>query len=106
VVLCLPDCQSCHISVEADPLVFRVCILDLARLEECRRKVNLEDIVGPMVQRTGDIDPVWDPHIVAVEYDLAIELDMGEGVESIECQDGLSARLGLRHGWNFRSIRP
>lgn len=44
VILRFSHGQASHVTVEANPLMFRVGILDLSRLEQRRRKVNLQEV--------------------------------------------------------------
>ena len=79
MILRLPHSQTSHIAIEANPLVLRMRILDLAGLDQGRLEIDLEDVLAGL-QVLGDVDPVHDEHVVALQDRLPVELDGGVGV--------------------------
>lgn len=91
MILRLPCRQSSHIAIKADPFMFRMGVLDLLSLSQSRFEVNLNHILASLLQLLGDVNAMVNEHVVALQDSLAIELDGGVGVESIECEDVLGA---------------
>ena len=71
--------------------MFRMGVLDLLSLSQSRFEVNLNHILASLLQLLGDVNAMVNEHVVALQDSLAIELDGGVGVESIECEDVLGA---------------
>ena len=65
--------------------------------------MNLKDILVALLQRARDINPVRNPHVIALQYGMPIQLDVRECVEPIERQDSFSASLEC---WCSRQRRP
>jgi hypothetical protein len=91
MILRLPRRQPSHITVEANPFMFRMRVLYLLSLSQSRLEVDFQHIATSLLQLLGDVNAMVDEHVVAFENRLAIELDGGVGVESIECEDVLDA---------------
>ena len=91
MILRLPCRQSSHIAIEADPFMLGMGVLDLLSLSQSRFEVNLNHILASLLQLLGDVNAMVNEHVVALQDSLAIELDGGVGVESIECEDVLGA---------------
>lgn len=90
MILRLPYRQSSHVTIEANPFMFRMGILDLLSFSQSRLEVNLQYIAASVLQLLGDVNAMIDEHIVALQNCLAIDLDGGVGVESIERNNMLS----------------
>lgn len=78
--------------------MFWVCIFDLSRLKQSNAKINLKDVLTTL-QLISNIQPVHDPHVVAFENRLSVELDSGECIEPIESEhvpDTILLRGNLR----------
>lgn len=58
------------------------------------------------MQLVCHINAVHDPHVVAFEYGLAIQLDCGEGVESVKGQNMPRALACGLHGRKSYTVRP
>jgi hypothetical protein len=91
VILRFPRRQSSHVTIEPDPFVFRMGILDLLSFSQSRLEVDLQDIRASLLQLLGNDNAMVNEHVVALENRFAIELDGGVCVESIECEYVLSA---------------
>lgn len=84
MILRFPCRQSSHITVEANPSMFRMSVLDLLSFSQSRLEVDFQHIAASLLQLFGNVNAVVNEHVVALQDSLAIELDNGIGVESIE----------------------
>jgi len=91
VILRFPRRQPSHVTIEPDPFVFRMGILDLLSFSQSRLEVDLQQIAVSRLEVLGDVNAMVYKHIVALENRFAIELDGGVCVETIECEDVLGA---------------
>lgn len=106
MVLRLPYSQSCHVSVEANPFVFWVGVLDLARFEQRRSEVDLEHVTRALLQLAGDVQSVRNEHVVAFQDDFTIEFDSRERIKSIERKDMDLTILRSRRRRELDSVSP
>jgi hypothetical protein len=95
MILRLPRRQPSHITVEANPFMFRMGVFDLLSLGQSRPEVDFQHVATSHLQLLGDVNAMVDEHVVALENSLAIELDGGVGIESIEGKDVLGATWSL-----------
>jgi hypothetical protein len=91
MILRLPRRQSRHITIEANPFMIRMGVLDLLSLSQSWLEVNLNHVAASLLQLLSDVNTMIDEHVVALQNRLAIELDTGVRVESIEREDMLGA---------------
>jgi hypothetical protein len=91
MILRLPRRQSRHITIKPNPLMLRMSVLDLLSLGQSRLEVDFQYVAASPLQLPGDVNAVVDEHIIALQNGLAVELDGGVGVESVECEDVLGA---------------
>jgi hypothetical protein len=87
MILRFSHCKSGHVTVEANPFVLRMGVLDFLRFGQRRLEDNFHYTSGPGFELFSDIYTMVYEHVVALEYCLAIELDRGESIEAIECKD-------------------
>jgi hypothetical protein len=89
MVLRLPCRQSSHVTIEANPFMFWMSVLDLLSFSQSRLEVDFQYIAASMLQLLGDVNAVVNEHVVALQNRFAVELDGGVGVESIESENML-----------------
>ena len=87
VILCFSHCKSGHVTVEANPSVLWMGVLDFLRFSQRRLEVDLQYTSGPGLELFSDVYTVVYEHVVAFEYCLAIELNCGESIEAIKCKN-------------------
>ena len=83
--------QPSHVTIEANPFVFRMGVLDFLSFGQSWLEVDFQYIAASMLQLLSDVDAMVDEHVVALQDCLAIELDGSVCVEPIECENMLGA---------------
>ena len=91
MILRLPHSQARHIAIKANPFMLRICILNLPRLNQSGRKVDLQNILRAIPQIVRDVNPMGYKHIIALQNRVAIEFDVCKSVETVERQYRLAA---------------
>lgn len=82
MILGLSDCETPSLSIKKHEFVIRMFVLECPPAKHGTIEVDYESILA--LDNFGDIYPVAEKHVVTLQNDGIVELNIGEGVEAIE----------------------